>query len=52
MLSIEGEGDGMGDRVGDRREGDRKEDWRGGDGGLVDEECLFLVKSLVTEAVA
>ena len=51
-LSNEGEGDGPGDKVGDRREGDLKDDWRGGDDGLVDEECLFLVKSLVTEAVA
>lgn len=51
-LSSEGEGDGPGDKGGDRRESDRKEEWRGGDGGLVDEECLFLVKSLVTEAVA
>lgn len=37
----------MGDKV-----GDRKEDCRGGDGGLVDDECLFLVRSLETEAVA
>jgi hypothetical protein len=52
MLSSEGEGEGLGDKGGDRAEGDRKEDWRGGDVGLVDEECLFFVKSLVTEAVA
>jgi hypothetical protein len=52
MLSIEGEGDGPGEfGVGDRA-GDRREDWRGGEGGLVDEECLFLVRSLETEAVA
>ena len=37
----------MGDKV-----GDRKEECRGGEGGLVDEECLFLVRSLETEAVA
>lgn len=52
ILSSEGEGDGLGDKGGDRAEGDRKEDWGGGDDGLVDEECLFLVKSLETEAVA
>jgi len=57
MLSSEGEGDRpgeflVGDKVGDRSEAGRKEDCRGGEGGLVDEECLFLVKSLVTDAVA
>ena len=57
MLSSEGEGDGpgdpfVGDKVGDRIEGDRKEECGGGEDGLVDEECLFLVRSLETEAVA
>ena len=57
MLSSDGEGDGPGEFFaggkGDgRSKGDRKEDCRGGEGGLVDEECLLLVRSLVTEAVA
>ena len=33
-------------------EDDLKDCWQGGDDGLVDEECLFFVKSLVTKAVA
>ena len=52
ILSSEGEGEGVGVFfVGDKA-GDRKEDGRGGEGGLADEECLLLVRSLVTEAVA
>ena len=51
-MSKEGDGDGAGVEVGEARESDRKDDWRGGDCCLVDEECLFLVKSLETEAVA
>ena len=52
MLSREGEGEGRGEFLVGDNVGDRKEDSLGGEGGLVDEECLFLVRSLETEAVA
>lgn len=52
MLSSECEGDKVGEFLVGDKVGDRREECRGGEGGLVDEECLFLVRSLETEAVA
>ena len=52
MLSRECEGDKLGEFLAGDKVGDRREECRGGEGGLVDEECLFLVRSLETEAVA
>ena len=52
MLRSEGEGDGAGEFLVGDKAGDRREECRGGEGGLADEECLFLVRSLETEAVA
>ena len=42
----------MGESLAGDKVGERREECRGGETVLVDEECLFLVRSLETEAVA